>query len=104
MIITNNVSCPEDSEQTQPHNTIENPRTYLTNQCYEGSKWISSLTFEGSTHKQTCQQNVLQYIGNPCYKDKKEKESYRIYFDPSKYPVDDEWESINSLPKDASYN
>ena len=97
MININNVSCPEDSEQTQPHNTIENLRTYLTKQCYEGSKWVSSLTFEGSTDKQTYEQmNVLQYIGSPCYKDKKEKEFHRVYFDPSKYPVDDEKESINS--------
>ena len=46
--------------------------------------------------------NVLQFIGDPKYKDKNENNAYRVYFNPSKYPVTDELSTIASLPGDTS--
>ena len=72
MINVHNVSRQEDLEQTQPQSNIQNLQIYLRKQCYKGSKWTSSLTFEGSTDKETYQEmDVLKFIGSPCYKDKK---------------------------------
>ena len=49
------------------------------------------MTFEGSLDRNTFEvMNVLQFIGDPKYKDKKDNNVYRVYFNPLKYPVTDE--------------
>ena len=45
--------------------------------------------------------DVLQFIGDSKFKDKKGNNAYRVYFNPSKYPVTDELTKIASLPDDA---
>ena len=98
-----NVSNLEDGEGITPQSNVQKLRSYLQKQCYDGCKWTSKLMFEGSMDKNTFQEmNVLQYIGDPKYKDKKNKTAYRVYFNPSKYPVTDELSKITSLPDNAS--
>ena len=46
--------------------------------------------------------DILQFIGDPVYKDKPGRESYRVYLNPSKYPVTEELSRISALPEDAS--
>ena len=84
-------------------NNIDRMRQYLQTQCYEGSKWYRSLIFEGTTDKQTFSNiDELQYIGNSYYKDKKEKKSYRIYFNPESYSANEELSILASTPSDAT--
>ena len=103
MINVNNVSNPEDLEGSIPHSNMQNLWSYLQKQCYNGYKWTSPLTFEGSLDKRTFQEmDVLQFIGDPKCKDKKGNNAYRVYFNPSKYPVTDLLSKIASLPDNAS--
>ena len=98
-----NIPNLQDGEGITPQSKVQNLRSYLQNQCYDGCKWTSKLMFQGSMDKNTFQEmNVLQYIGDPQYKDKNNKTAYRVYFDPSKYPVTDEFAKITSLPDNAS--
>ena len=84
----NDVVISDDLQCSIPHSIIQNLRSYLQTQCYNGCKWTSSLTFESSLDKRIFQQmNVLQFIGDAKYKDKNETNIYRVYFNPSKYPV-----------------
>ena len=46
--------------------------------------------------------DVLQFIGDSKYKDKNGNNAYRVYFNPSKYPVTNELSKIASLPDNAS--
>ena len=59
MINVNNVSNPEDMEESVPHSDIQNLRSYLQTQCYDGCQWTSPLTFEGSLDKRTFQGVVV---------------------------------------------
>lgn len=53
------------------------------------------LHSKGSRDKQTRKEmDMLQLIGNPCYKDKDSQESHRVYLNPSKYPFTDELSTI----------
>ena len=51
MINVNNVPNPEDPEGSLPHSNVQNLRSYLQKQCYDGCEWTSSLMFEGSLDK-----------------------------------------------------
>ena len=103
MINENNIPNPEDPEGTLCLTNIQNLRSYLQEQCYDGCKWTSTLKFEGSRDKMTFQEiDILQFIGDSSYKDKPGRESYRIYLNPSKYPVSEELSKISALPDDAS--
>ena len=53
MISTNNIPNPEGLEGIAPQSDVQNLRSYLQKQCYDGCKWTSSLTFEGSLDKNT---------------------------------------------------
>ena len=78
-------------------------RKYLNQQCFEGSKWSHSLIFEGSIDKQNFKEmDITQFVGNSSYKDKEGVTSYRIYFNPKKYSVSQELESMKNLPHDAT--
>ena len=78
-------------------------RQYLQTQCYKGSKWYHSLTFEGSTDKENFSDiDIIQYVGNSYYKDKKDQKSYRIYFNPQTYSVDEEMSVLSSTPEEAT--
>ena len=103
MMNLNNIPNPEDPEGSLLHPNVENLRSYLQKQCIDGCKWTSSLTFEGSLDKKTYQDmDILQFIGDPCYKDKKDNKAFRVYLNPIKYPVTEELSTIASLPEDAS--
>ena len=56
MFNENNVPNPEDPEGTLSLSNVQNLRSYLQKQCYDGCKWTSSLKFEGSRDKQVYQQ------------------------------------------------
>ena len=103
MINGNNIPNPEDPEGTLCLTNVQNLRSYLQEQCYDGCKWTSTLKFEGSRDKMTFQEmNILEFIGDSFYKDKEGRESYRVYFNPAKYPVTEEMSKITALPEDAS--
>ncbi len=102
MINVNNVSTPEDLGETLPSSNIQNLWLLLQKQCYEGCKWTRSLLFEGSKDRETYHEmDVLQYIGDPIFKHKEGGECYRVYLNPSKYPVTEELQTIASLPEDT---
>ena len=46
--------------------------------------------------------DIIQYIGNSCFKDKKDQKSYRIYFNPETYPINEELSTLSSTPDDAT--
>ena len=46
--------------------------------------------------------DILQFIGDPCYKDKNDNKAFRVYLNPIKYPVTEELSTIASLPEDTS--
>ena len=46
--------------------------------------------------------DILQFIGDPCYKDKQDNKAFRVYLNPSKYLVAEELSKIASLSEDAS--
>ena len=78
-------------------------RQYLQTQCYKGSKWYHSLTFEGSTDKENNSKiDIIQYVVNSYYKDKKDQKPYRIYFNPQTYSVDEEMSTLSSIPDEAT--
>ena len=56
MINENNVPNPEDPEGTLCLSNVQNLRSYLQKQCYDGCKWTSSLIFEGSRNQTTYQE------------------------------------------------
>ena len=75
-------------DEIENNSNIDKMREYLQTQCYEGSKWYHSLKFEGTMDKKTFSNiDIIQYVGNSCYKDKKDKKSYRIYLNPQTYPT-----------------
>ena len=93
----------EHMDQLDSSNNLDKMRQYLETQCYEGSKWYHSLTFEGTKDKRTFSNiDILQYVGNSYYKDKKEQKPYRIYFNPETYPVNDELSILSQTPDDAT--
>ncbi len=103
MINVNNISTPEDLGESLPDLNVQNFRLYLQTQCYKGCKWTSSLSFEGSQDRETYQEmDVLQYIGDPIFKHKEGGECYRVYLNPSKYPVTEELQTIASLPENTT--
>ena len=47
-----NIDCIlEPRNEGEINNNLDKMRQYLQIQCYEGSKWYHSLTFEGTTDK-----------------------------------------------------
>lgn len=46
--------------------------------------------------------DVIQYFVNYSYKNKKDHQSYKIYFNPKNYSVEDELATLSSTPDDAS--
>ena len=103
MINVNNVPKPEDPEGSLPDSNVQNLRSYLQKQYYDGCKWTSSLMFEGSLDKKIYQDmDILQFIGYPCYKDKQNNKAFQVYLNLSKYPVTKELSKIASLPENAS--
>ena len=101
----NDATSISDEETGQQQHVGPNTTAdgYLQKQCYDGCKWTSSLMFEGSLDKKTYQDmDILQFIGDPCYKDKQNNKAFRVYLNPSKYLVAEELSKIASLSEDAS--
>ena len=46
--------------------------------------------------------DIIQYVGDSCFKDKKDQKSYRIYFNPETYPINEELSTLSSTPDDAT--
>ena len=46
--------------------------------------------------------DILQFIGDPCDKDKQDNKAFQVNLNPSKYTVKDELSKIASLPEDTS--
>ena len=91
------------SDEIESNKNIDKMRQYLQTQCYEGSKWYHSLNFEGTLDKKTFSDiDVIQYVGDSCFKDKKDQKSYRIYFNPETYPINEELSTLSSTPDDAT--
>ena len=45
---------------------------------------------------------IIQYVGYSCFKDKRDQKSYRIYFNPETYPINEELSTLSSTPDDAT--
>ena len=66
------VPVNEPTNDIESTNNIDKMRHYLQTQCFEGSKWYHSLTFEGTIDKKFFSNiDIIQYVGNSSYKDKK---------------------------------
>ena len=82
---------------------LDNLRRYIQKQCFEGSKWCHPLMFKGSLDRQNYNViDITQFVGNSKYKDKEGQNSYRIYLDPKDYSVNEELQSMSSIPVDAT--
>ena len=46
--------------------------------------------------------DIIQYVGNSYYKDKKDQKSYMVYFNPETYSVDEEMSTLSLIPEDAT--
>ena len=82
---------------------VDQLRLYIEKECFEGSKWSHPIMFKGSTNKTNfLEMDVIKYVGNTKYKEKEGRQSYRVYFDPNKYPVTEEFEALSSITEDTT--
>ena len=95
----NNVAITDSNEPM----IVQNLRTYLEKECFPKTEWSSRLLFNASTDKVNYQvMDITKYVGNSKFKKSREGEEFRVYFDPNKYPIEDEFETMNNLPDDIT--
>ena len=92
----------EVTNNMDPKNT-QNLRCFLEKECFPETQWSNDLIFNASTDKVTYQDmDITQYVGQSRFKDKEGSGSFRIYFNPKDYSVQQELETIANLPDDIS--
>ena len=92
-VITNN---------PDPKNT-QNLRCYLEKECFPETEWSNELIFNASTDKKTYQDmDITKYVGDSRFKDREGLGSFRIYFNPKDYSVEQEMDTMSTLPEDTS--
>ena len=94
---------PEPTDEIETNTNIKKLRKYIQTQRYGGSKWDHSLFFEATMDKiNFSNMDIIQYVGNSSYKDRKDQQSFRIYFNPETYSVEEELAILSSTPEGAS--
>ena len=67
------------------------------------TEWTSELLFNASTDKKGYQiMDVTKYVGDSQFKKSRNGESFRVYFDPKDYPIQDEFEIMDNLPGEVT--
>ena len=74
---------------------------YIEPECYKGLKWDHFFMFEENIDKIISEIDAIKYLGESKYKGKEGMDFYRVYFDPEKYLVAEELDSLYSTPEDA---
>ena len=81
----------------------QNLRLYLEKECFPETEWTSQLLFNASTDKVTYQlMDVTKFVGDSQFKKPKEGQSFRVYFDPKDYPIQEELDTMDNLSREVT--
>ena len=80
-----------DFDENLTFQTTKSLRQHIEKECYCHSEWNQKLIFRVLLDQKTYREmDITMYVGNLQYKEKIEKGSHRIYFDPANYSITEE--------------
>ena len=78
-------------------------RSFLDKECYGNQRWSHKIIFRGSTNKKNYENmDIIKYVCDVKFKERNNFFNVRVYFDPIKYPVEEELKTRSNTPSDTS--
>ena len=77
-------------------------RSFLDKECYGNQKWLYKIIFPGSIDKKNYENlDITKYVGDIKFKERSNSSNVSVYFDPIKYPVEEELKARSNTPSDT---